>query len=197
MPRWGRFCFVGLLVAGLEEFITQGVLKGDLGGWVVPTLLAFTPFLLGAMASDRLLRRRFGEAPAALAGYLGAGTVGLLFEWFAMGLSPWRDPNLLQVPFQLGMFSFWCTVAFAPRICLDGRERLAGIRRAFVWALILGFVLIYGVAFAVPKDVRFAAVLTVVLLTFLVLNAFQFTYLRALRRMESGDGPPKTLRLGP
>ena len=38
-----KFCLVGLLVAGLEEFITQGVLKNTYGGWFIPTLIAFIP----------------------------------------------------------------------------------------------------------------------------------------------------------
>ena len=38
---WHRFLLLGLLVAGLEELITQGVLEGSLWGWIVPTLLAF------------------------------------------------------------------------------------------------------------------------------------------------------------
>jgi hypothetical protein len=104
MQPWYRFVLVGLLVAVLEEFITQGVLKDDFGGWIVPTLLAFTPFLIVVSAVARALDRSLGEPNAALVYYLVAGTIGLLFEWFAMGLGPWGTPSLLQVPFQIGMF---------------------------------------------------------------------------------------------
>src|SRR5262249_28345366 len=39
-----RFYLLGLMIAGLEEFITQGVLKNNLSGWIIPTLIAFLPF---------------------------------------------------------------------------------------------------------------------------------------------------------
>jgi hypothetical protein len=35
MQPWCRFLLVGLLVAGLEEFITHGVLEDDFDGRVV------------------------------------------------------------------------------------------------------------------------------------------------------------------
>ena len=41
-----KFYGIGLIVAGLEEFITQGVLKNNLGGWIIPTVIAFLPFLI-------------------------------------------------------------------------------------------------------------------------------------------------------
>jgi hypothetical protein len=51
-----------------------------------------------------------------------------------MRLSPWKNPNLLQIPFQIGMFSFWGTVAFAPRILLTF-FLLNGFHTAYVLAL--------------------------------------------------------------
>ena len=184
MQPWYRFLLVGLLVAGLEEFITQGVLKDDLGSWLVPTIIAFTPFLMVVFAVDRLLYRRLGESGAAVVGYVVAGTIGLLFEWFVTGLSPWRDPNVLQIPFQVGMFSFWGTVAFAPRLLLDRRDRLSRIRKAYIRFLVLSFTLIYGLAFTASRGARSGFVLAAVLLTFILLNGFHAVYLRALRQLE-------------
>jgi len=42
-PKPG-FLVVGLTVAFLEEFITQGVLKKNPAGWIIPTIIAFFPF---------------------------------------------------------------------------------------------------------------------------------------------------------
>jgi hypothetical protein len=37
---------VGLAIAFLEEFITQGILKRGLAGWIIPAIIAFVPFLI-------------------------------------------------------------------------------------------------------------------------------------------------------
>ena len=58
MQPWYRFLLVGLLVAGLEEFITHGVLEDDFDGWVVPTVVAFAPFLILILAIDLPCSRR-------------------------------------------------------------------------------------------------------------------------------------------
>jgi hypothetical protein len=39
-----RFYLVGLAVAFLEEFITQGILKRNLAGWIIPTFIAGLEF---------------------------------------------------------------------------------------------------------------------------------------------------------
>lgn len=181
-----RFLFIGLLIAGLEEFITQGLLKGNVVGWIFPTLIAFVPFLvLTRVIAGALDRRLGGEAQGALAHYLVAGGLGLSFEWFVQGLSPWRDPNLLQIPFQLGMFSFWGAVGFGPRLCLDRRESVSRLRKGFVRSLVLGFAIIYFLAFAIPPAIRFGPVIAAVVVTFALLNVLYARYIRTL-----GQGGP-------
>jgi hypothetical protein len=136
-----RFYGVGLLVAGLEEFITQGVLKHSYGGWIIPTIIAFLPFLVIVRLIGWILGRRLSEAGATLIYYWAAGAIGLLLEWFLMGLSPWKDPNapfLAMLLFQLGMFSFWGGVAFAPRLLLDTRETVSRVRKSYLRFLIFG-----------------------------------------------------------
>jgi len=172
------------LVAGLEEFITQGVLKEKLGGWIVPTVLAFAPFLLVFLGLRRMLCSTLSEAQAAIIYYFAAGFTGLLFEWVIMGLCPWKDPQLLQIPFQIGMFSFWGTVALAPCILLEARPELSRVRRFCFWLLLIGFVLIYVSAFTLPRRDRFAAVLGAVLLTFILMNGVYLAYFRVLRQQK-------------
>jgi hypothetical protein len=182
MPATLKFVLLGLLVAGLEEFITQGVLKNSYGGWIIPTLIAFLPFLLIMVVVAWWLNRRLREWVAALIYYLVAGGIGLALEWFVIGLAPWRDPHILQVPFQLGMFSFWATVAFAPRLLLDRRDALSRIRRAYQIALIFLTAAVYACTLSAPREHRFPAGIASVLIAFLLLNVFHFLYLRALAR---------------
>ncbi len=132
-----------MIVAILEEFLTQGVLKRNILGWIIPTFIAFLPFLLLTSQIHRvLLRRIMREHRLDLAFYLVSGTIGLMIEWFLIGLAPWNlgsDP-FLSVLFQVAMFSFWGSVAFAPKIILDRRNLIIGSRKWFKRFLAVGFV---------------------------------------------------------
>jgi hypothetical protein len=59
-------------------------------------------------------------------------------EWFAIGNSPWGNPDASQV----AMFAYWASMALAPVVVLEGAPRL---RRQ-----LLAVALVYlGLAFAV------------------------------------------------
>jgi hypothetical protein len=179
-----RFYLIGITIAGLEEFITQGVLKNNLGGWIIPTIIAFLPFLIIVRSIGQWLNRRMNEHTSALIYYLVAGGIGLAVEWFLIGLSPWSNPHaqpLVMLVLQLGMFSFWSSVAFTPRLLLDKRDFVFGVRRRFKRFLILGMAAIYGVTFAVSKEARFPAGIASVLIVFISMNFYYLQHFRALK----------------
>ena len=180
-----KFYSIGLTVAGLEEFITQGVLKKNLGGWIIPTVIAFLPFLIIVRGVSKFLDPRFSEQKAAFIYYLISGGIGLAVEWFLIGLSPWSNPSahpLAMFVLQAGMFSFWSGVAFAPRLLLDQREFASGVRKGFKYFLIAGMAVIYGVTFATPRKAQFLAGIASVLTIFIALNFYYLQYFRALTK---------------
>ena len=180
-----KFYSIGLIVAGLEEFITQGVLKHNLGGWIIPTVIAFLPFLIIVRVVSKFLDQRFSEQKAAFIYYLISGGIGLAVEWFIIGLSPWSNPSahpLAMFVLQAGMFSFWSGVAFAPRLLLDQREFAAGVRKGFKRFLIGGMAVIYVVTFATPRKAQFLAGIGSVLTIFIALNFYYLQYFRALTK---------------
>src|SRR5262245_32246751 len=182
-----RFCLIGLTVAGLEEFITQGVLKNNLSGWIIPTIIAFVPFLILAHAIGKYLDRRLSQHKSAFIYWLVAGGIGLAVEWFLIGLSPWSNPKappLAMLVLQVGMFSFWSSVAFAPRLLLDQRDLVSPARRRFKRSLVLGMAVIYIVTFAVPRKAQFASSIGSVLIVFISMNFFYAQYLRTLKRQS-------------
>ncbi|HKS37397.1 MAG TPA: hypothetical protein VJW76_09425 [Verrucomicrobiae bacterium] len=184
-----RFYFLGLLVAGLEEFITQGVLKRTLTGWIIPTLIAFIPFLVLVRMIGWWVARSLSEAGAVLIYFLAAGAIGLLVEWFLIGLSPWRDPQAPILPLlivHLGMFSFWASVALVPRWLQDDRPEISKLRGSGRRFLICSLVVIYTLTFVVPKEVQFPVSIGAVLLAFLSLNVFHFGYICKLKS-QSGN----------
>jgi hypothetical protein len=182
-----KFYGLGLIVAGLEEFISQGVLKNDFGGWIIPTIIAFLPFLIIVRTIGNVLDRYLSEHKAAWICYLISGGIGLAVEWFLIGLSPWRDPDahpLGVLGLQIGMFSFWCGVAFTPRLLLDKRKIVSRVRTGFKWFWIAGMSVIYIVTFTVPKKAQFAAGIISVILTFVIMNLFYFNYLQRLKKID-------------
>jgi len=180
-----RFYLIGFTIAALEEFITQGVLKNTLGGWIIPTIIAFLPFLIIVRSIGQFLDRRLSEHRAVLSYHLIAGGIGLAVEWFLIGLSPWSKPDgqpLAMLVLQVGMFSFWSAVAFVPRILLDNRDFVSPVRGRILLLLMLGMALIYGITFLVPQEAQFPASIASVLVTFISLNFFYLQYFRVLKR---------------
>ena len=141
-PSATKFFLYGLAIAALEEFITQGVLRGSYVLWVF-TLIPFAVFLGIAGCVRATLHRLVAGWRAAALYYLITGGIGLAVEWFIIGLSPWSDqtsPRVIIAIFHAGMFSFWATVAMAPHILVDRSPEVSLIqhrlRRTF--ALLMG-----------------------------------------------------------
>ena len=178
-----KFFLCGLMIAALEEFITQGRLKGSCVLWVF-TLIPFALFLVLASYVRTMIHRRAMGWRAAALYYVVTGLIGLAVEWFVIGLSPWSDktsPRLLVVVFHAGMFSFWGSVALAPRILLDLRPRVAKLRRRFLIAFttlgLLAYVLTFAAKIAAAeKDAQFLASIGPVIITFLAMNVFYVQY---------------------
>jgi hypothetical protein len=181
-----RFFLYGLAIAALEEFITQGALRESYFLWIF-TLLPFAMFLAVAGCLWAVLHRLAAERLAVLLYYLAAGTIGLAVEWFLVGLAPWNDrdsPPVLVAVFHAGMFSFWGTVALAPRVLLDDRPQVAGLRRRFLIAFTALGAVTYALTFAAKiaaaeKDVQFLASIGPVVITFLMMNVFYAQYFRS------------------
>ena len=180
-----RFYLIGLVVAFLEEFITQGVLKRNLVAWIIPAFIAFVPFLIVVRQISKPLERRMIESKAVSAYYVISGVIGLMIEWLVIGLSPWSNPAadpLLTTIFQFGIFSFWGSVAFVPKLLLDKRTSIARVRRWYKGYLALGFVSIYLFTSLAPRDTKFVVGIGSVLATFIPLNLFYLKYVRTLRK---------------
>jgi hypothetical protein len=98
--------------------------------------------------------------------------------------------------FQAGMFSFWVSVAFAPRMLLHHREEVEPIRKAFRRFLISGMVVVYVLTLVMPRKARFGAGIGSILLVFLRANYYYFQYLRALGQHGRVASDTETWELG-
>jgi hypothetical protein len=139
---------------------------------------------------DRLFVR---EPARELAHFFLFGFVGLMIEWFLMRLSPWSNPDanpILMLVFQLGMFSFWATVAFAPRLFANPEELSQQTRKWIVRFYVPYFVGVYVVGLSVPERMRFGTIIALIIFGYLFLNVFYARYFResfSQTQRTSGD----------
>jgi hypothetical protein len=168
------FVAIGLCFATVEEFLTVVVLRHDVASYVFTVVVLFPAFLLfvagTSRVTDLLVRRESLREPIH---FVTFGLIGLMIEWFLIGLTPWSNPRApvaLMALFQVGMFSFWATVAYAPRMLLSRDEGGRAIRKAVVWFSVVYFALVYVVAATVPGRWRFATVISLLVLGYLVLD---------------------------
>jgi hypothetical protein len=125
--------------------------------------------------------------------FFAYGLLGLMAEWFLMGLSPWSNPAAnpaLMLVFQLGMFSFWATVAFAPLLFITPGELAKRTRRAVLTFYLPYFLAVYVASFSVPQTARFGTVISLVILGYLFLNVFYVRYFRQAFSESRSTGRP-------
>ena len=189
MRAYLKFVATGSMFATVEEFLTIVVLRRDIGSYIFTLLILFPIFLTFVWFSSRLIDRFFPTRPKQeLAHFFIFGGIGLLMEWFLMGLAPWSNPAanpIAMLIFQLGMFSFWATVAFAPRLFSNPDENSQRCRREVLRFYTPYFVIVYLIAFVVAANLRFVTIILSILFGYLFLNVFYVRYfVRAVREVR-------------
>ncbi len=87
--------------------------------------------------------------------------------------------------FQLGMFSFWATVAFAPRIFIGSGETSQNTRRSILKFYIPYFLVSYGISFLVPNELKFITIIALIIIGYLTLNVFYIRYFLRLSKQQA------------
>lgn len=182
MRAWLKFIAIGSIFATVEEFLTVALLKQDFGAYLFTLLVLFPVFLSLIYAAGRLLQGTVKpEAKYDLILLCLSGAAGLMIEWFLIELSPWSNPSanpLLMLLFQLGMFSFWATVGFAPWIMLKqdppGRQATRNIWRFFIPY----FAIVYVVTLSLPRQNRFGPVICLIILGYLIVCGMLIRHIR-------------------
>jgi hypothetical protein len=185
MKKFLTFLAVGSFFSTVEEFLTVVVLRHDVPSYVFTLVVLFPVFLTFVYFSSRLLDRLSGGKPAReLAHYFAYGFVGLMIEWFVIGLSPWSNPEanpFLMLLFQLGMFSFWASVAFLPRLFMNPQDLSRNISRSILKFYVPFFALVYLLGLSIPPqppEKRFLTIIALIVLGYLSLNLFYASYFR-------------------
>lgn len=175
-----KFIAVGSFFATVEEYLTIVVLRHDVGAYVFTLLILFPVFLTVVWSSSRLINGFVRSEPRQdLVHYFVYGGVGLMMEWFLMGLAPWSNPDAnpaIMFIFQLGMFSFWATVAFAPRVFAKTHDVARRCRDSILRFYIPYFLAAYFIAFNVSAQQKFAAIISLILFGYLFVNVYFVIY---------------------
>jgi hypothetical protein len=189
MKKFLSFLAIGTLFSTVEEFLTVVVLRGDLGAYFFTLLILFPAFLTFMFFSSRGVDRLFKSEPAReLTHLIMGGLIGLAIEWFVIGLSPWSDPDanpVVMLVFQLGMFSFWSTVGFAPRLFLNPGELSRRTRKAMLIFCLPYLLFTYFIALTIPETSKFIAIIALIVFGYLFLNLFYLLYfMRSFSRLR-------------
>lgn len=191
MKKFLEFVLIGSFFATVEEFLTVAVLRRDIAAYFFTLLILFPLFLTFVWLTSPLLGKLVPRQPAKeITIFCVYGLIGLSIEWFIIGLSPWSNPSanyLLMSIFQLGMFSFWATVAFAPRIFVTTGEISRNTKRAILKFFIPYFLVSYGIAFLVPERLKFITIIALIIIGYLTLNAFYIRYFLRLSKQQANQ----------
>lgn len=167
MRRYLIFLGAGTFFSTVEEFATIVILKHDVPSYLMTLVILFPAFLTIVFFSGRLIDRVLFDTPwCEVTHFVVYATTGLMIEWFAIGLSPWSNPTanaVVMFLFQLGMFSFWGTVAVAPRLFLRSDDHSVKTRRSILRLYIPYFLIVYLVALTAPVQIRFPATIILII----------------------------------
>lgn len=188
MKQFLKFMVVGSFFSTVEEFLTVLLIKHDIAGYIFTLLLLFPAFLTFVWISRLLIEKLIHREPLQdLVHYFLYGFIGLFIEWFLIGLAPWSNPGanpVFMLLFQLGMFSFWTSVAFMPQLFISRRELSRQIRKSALRFYVPYFVLVYLLAFSVPETLKFVTIIPSIIFGYLFLNVFYWKYF--LRSLSQG-----------
>jgi hypothetical protein len=195
--RFVSFLAIGSAFATVEEFLTVVVLRHDVPCYLFTLLVLFPTYLTVVYIFGRSLDRLVPDQAARdLVHLLATGGLGLLLEWTLMGLSPWSNPAanpLLMLGFQVGMFTFWATVATAPRAFFDQSGPGRDARRRILRFSVPFLAVVYVVGLSVPRRWRFGTVIPLIVVGYSVVAGLLFRWAVALYLRDARVSPGDTM----
>ena len=141
-------------------------------------VLIFPLYLITVYFSSKIIDYFWRKETADIVHFSAYGVTGLMIEWFLIGLSPWSNPEAhpgAMFIFQVGMFSYWATVSFVPRLFTDERKNNE-IKKTMLKFYFSYFVIVYIIAFLLPVYARFAILIPLIIVGYSLMNIFYLSY---------------------
>ena len=138
--NWLVFVLVGVITAAVGEMQFSVFIRGDWAN-LYGSMFFNALYLSGAFLLVNIIFRLLPRRAAFLLTLVLAAIGGLMVEWFAIGNSPWGNPDASQI----GMAAYWACLVIVPLIIIDPDSRLRPLkRRVGVYALIYTALVLAG-----------------------------------------------------
>ena len=177
MKKYFNFVLVGLLYTVPPEFLNQVVVHGIFLGYLNTLFINFLLLSFGYYVNvnvDRIFRRR----SAAVYYYLFFGFFGVMFEWFIIGNSPWKNPDASQIT----MFSYWAGLFLVPRILIDNNKKIKIIKKSLIGFYLVFSVIMLIVGISVPYTSAPYFIVLSWIIGYNFMNVFYFIYFFKIRK---------------
>ena len=177
MKKFLTFVAIGSLVALVVEFQFNLLATHNPGNFIFT--LFFYPLYLSVVyqVSSWLDSNRAGFMSDLLY-YLFFGLLGLAFEWFVIGNSPWGNPEASNI----GMWAFWVAVALVPRIMTRQAAEFKAVKKGLVYYLGTYSVASTIMALMLPEGFRLFWIVVIHMVAYIGFHLFYWQYFRLRRR---------------
>lgn len=168
---------IGYLFATVVEIINMGIGKGLWRGMVLTIILFYGAFIL--------IGYWYGQKTVDSPGkhFMIFGIIGLMFEWFIFGMTPWSGKNpIITLLIQIGMFSHWATVTFAPRLLIDKEHVDRKFKRSFLTFYCIGMGLVYVIGLLTPESERWTIMILGNVVVYTILLVWYIKYIKSYTR---------------
>ena len=150
--NWLVFVLVGVITAAVGELQFSVFIRGDWAN-LYGSMFFNALYLTGAFLVVNIIFRLRARRAAFLLTLVLAAVGGLMVEWFAIGNSPWGNPDASQ----FGMAAYWACLVIVPLIVIDPDPRLRPLKRRIgVYALIYTALALAGQWLIPSAEWRFA-----------------------------------------
>lgn len=141
------FVLVGVLTAAVGELQYSVFIRGDWAN-LFGSMVFNTLYLTGAFIVSRILFRFASRRPAFLMCVALAAVAGLMVEWFAIGNSPWGNPDASQI----GMAAYWTCLVIVPLLTIDPDPQLRPLRRTITIYAAVYILLALAAQWLLPRE---------------------------------------------
>ena len=165
--NWVVFVLVGVITAAVGELQFSVFIRGDWAN-LYGSMFFNALYLTGAFLVVNIIFRLRARRAAFLLTLVLAAVGGLMVEWFAIGNSPWGNPDASQ----FGMAAYWASLVIVPLIVIDPDPWLRPLKRRIgVYALIYTALALAGQSLIPSAEWRFVYHIGLVVLGYLGLLA--------------------------
>ena len=175
-----KFILVGYFFAILIEFQFNILATSNIGNFIF-TLFFYIVFLTISYFINKFWFSSIkNKVISSTAYYFFFGIIGLMFEWFVIGNSPWGNPDAIQI----GQWSFWIAITFIPKIYIETEGKFKKLKDGIRHYIIAYAIITTVVGFALPFHLRLFWLVSLQVVGYSLLHIFYVKYLVIINKSD-------------